>query len=103
MNWALMHHPSTTADLTTVQLGQSESPASGESQSAYPAGIVCDVGAAGAFAHSYNSPHVPVLAAFGGDRLHRCGIIGSWDLERAVTENPQAFYRSIRRLFPRKA
>jgi hypothetical protein len=95
-----MHHPSITADLTIVQPGQNESLDSGESHATYPASMVCDLAAAGAFAHDYTSPHVPVLAAFGGDRLHRYGMPGSWDLERAVTENANALFRSIRRHFP---
>ena len=62
--------------------------------------MVCDLGESGAFCPGFERPHVPVLAAFGGDRLHRFGMPGSWDLERAVSENPHALFRSIRRHFP---
>jgi ATPase family associated with various cellular activities (AAA) len=50
------------------------------------------------FAEVMAYPHVPVLAAFGGDRLHACRLEGSWDLDRAVSENTDALFRSIRSL-----
>jgi hypothetical protein len=59
-------------------------------------GIVCDLAEAKSFCPALNSPPVPVLAAFGGDRLHVCRLEGSWDLERAVSENSDALFRSIR-------
>ena len=62
--------------------------------------MVCDLAEGGAFSHRYDRPHIPVLAAFGGDRLHQFGMAGTWDLERAVSENPDALFRSIRRHFP---
>jgi len=60
--------------------------------------MVCDLAEASAFCEGHNTPHVPVLAAFGGDRLHVCRLAGSWDLDRMVSENPDALFRSIRRL-----
>ena len=95
-----MLHPSEITDLTTIQPGQDESASSGETKSVFPATMVCDLGESGAFCPGYDRPHVPVLAAFGGDRLHRYGMPGSWDLERAISENPNALFRSIRRHFP---
>lgn len=74
------------------------STASLPSRSDSPAAVVCDLAQSGAYSHSYNKPHAPILVAFGGDRLHQCGMPGSWDLERAVSENSEALFRSIRRL-----
>ncbi len=66
-------------------------------QAAFPAQIVCDLARAETFAPCLQ-PHVPVLTAFGGDRLHHCRITGSYDLERALNENYGAIYRSVLRL-----
>ena len=63
-----------------------------------PAGMVCDLGQANGFFDSNGKPHVPILAAFGGDDLHVCSLRGSWDLDRAVSENADVLIRSIRRL-----
>ena len=62
--------------------------------------MVCDLAQGGAFSHRYDRPHVPVLAAFAGDCLHQFGMAGAWDLERAVSENSAALFRSIRKLVP---
>ena len=51
-------------------------------QPSISAQVVCDVAEAGAFTHRFNSLYTPVLAAFGGERLHQCGISGSFDLDR---------------------
>lgn len=58
--------------------------------------VVCNLSEAGAFTHRFNNLHVPVLAAFGGDRLHQCGLSGEFDLDRAIAENQGALYRSVR-------
>ena len=68
--------------------------------SAPPATMVCGLGEAGTFTPTFDQPHAPVLAAFGANRLHRFGMPGSWDLDRAVAENQGALYRSVRRHFP---
>ena len=60
--------------------------------------MICDLGQANGFSDSGNKPHVPILAAFGGDDLHVCSLRGSWDLDRAVLENAAVLIRSIRRL-----
>jgi ATPase family associated with various cellular activities (AAA) len=60
--------------------------------------MVCDLAEADAFCGIYRRPHVPVLAAFGGDRLHVYRLAGSWDLGRAVSENTNALFRSVRKL-----
>jgi hypothetical protein len=59
-------------------------------------GLVCDLAEANAFSAEYVRPHVPVLAAFGGERLHECRMDGSWDLDQAVAENADVLFRSIR-------
>ena len=66
---------------------------------------ICDLAAAPAFSLLCGRPHIPVMAAFGAGRLHRfdrLGMPGSWDLDRAVAENPNALLRSVRRHFPDK-
>ncbi len=60
--------------------------------------VVCDVSEAGAFTHRFNTLYAPVLAAFGGERLHQCGMSGLFDLDRAIAENSAALYRSVRRM-----
>jgi len=64
--------------------------------------MVCDLSEAKSFCESYYTPHVPVAAAFGGERLHICRLYGSWDLDRAVADNYTALYRSIH-LLPSKS
>jgi len=39
-----------------------------------------------------------VLAAFGIEPLSECRLRGSWDFERAITENPLRLHRSVRML-----
>lgn len=60
--------------------------------------VVCDVGQAGAFTHRFEHLHVPVLVAFGSERLHQFGVRGDFDLDHAIAENTDALYRSIRQL-----
>jgi hypothetical protein len=92
-----MLHKSELPDSTTVQPDQAESTSSGESKPAFPARMVCDLAEGGAVSPRFDRPHVPVLAAFGGDRLHQCGMPGTWDLERAASENSETLFRSVRR------
>ena len=47
---------------------------------------------------SHSGPPAPVLAAFGVECLNECRLHGSWDFERAITENPQDLHRSVRLL-----
>ncbi len=58
---------------------------------------------ANAFVEEYRKPHVPVMSAFGGGRLHVCRFYGSWDLNRMVSENADALFRSIRKLSSKDA
>lgn len=60
--------------------------------------MCCDLAHAEAFVERYFTPHVPVLAAFGGGSLHVCRLNGTWDVKRAATENADALFRSIHRL-----
>ena len=59
---------------------------------------VCDLADARAFCLSYATPNAPVLAAFGGNRLHAYKLQGSWDLDKAASENSEALFRSVRRI-----
>lgn len=60
--------------------------------------MVCALSDARSFSEGFDTPHVPILAAFGGGRLHTCRLQGSWDLDRMVTKNTEALVRSIRKL-----
>ena len=60
--------------------------------------VVCDLAECAAFSPGYKGPHVPVAAAFGGDRFHECRMSGCFDLDRAIAENATELYRSVRRL-----
>ena len=92
--------------LPTSKLTDSETPPSAEqrafpaelSQSSLSARVVCDVSEVSAFSPGYKGTHVPVVVAFGGDRLHECRMIGCFDLDRAIAENSAALFRSVRRL-----
>ena len=61
-----------------------------------PVRLICDLAESSAFCDGGNVPHLPVAVAFGSGRLHQCSLIGSWDLDRAVSENAQTLHRSIR-------
>ena len=63
-----------------------------------PTRMICDLADANAFVEEYRKPHVPVMSAFGGGRLHVCRIYGSWDLNLMVSENADTLFRSIRKL-----
>ena len=100
MAWFVMPSKSELSALAPAQPEEAKPPIKVESKPTFPATMVCDLAESSAFAPNFDRTHVPVLAAFGGDRLHRFGMLGSWDLERAVFENPNALFRSIRRHFP---
>ena len=85
-----------TATTQSEQVSESAIHAQGNSDS--PSAIVCDLAEANAFCDGYGKPHVPVSVAFGAERLHVCRLHGSWDLDRAVGENADALFRSIRNL-----
>ncbi len=76
-------------------------PAPGNTDS--PTRMICDLAEANAFVEEYRKPHVPVMSAFGGGRLHVCRFYGSWDLDRMVTENTGTLFRSIRKLSSKDA
>lgn len=64
-------------------------------------GIVCNTSGVSPFTTS-QVPPLPVLATFGGERLHQCQSPGRWDIELAVSENADALMRSSRFLPPDK-
>ena len=92
-----MLNKSEPAELTTEQPGQT--PPSTK-VAASPVSIICDLTVGNAFCENYQRPHVPVLAAFGGDPLHVCRSSGEWDLDRAVLENADSLARSIHKIDP---
>lgn len=57
--------------------------------------LTCDLAGAYPFTVDTYRPPVPVMVAFGADRLHRCRLNGAWDLERAVADHAHALFRSI--------
>lgn len=63
--------------------------------------FVCDLSYAKAFFPFANEPPVSIIAAFGQGDLHQCRLEGSWDFERAVSENRTALVRSYRQLIPK--
>ena len=65
-----------------------------EEKAASPVSLLCNLTGGTSFREDYERPHLPVLAAFGGDPLHVCRLYGSWDLDRAVSENAGALVRS---------
>jgi ATPase family protein associated with various cellular activities (AAA) len=85
-----------TATTQPVKVARAAAHGGGKSDS--PARAVCDLAEANAFCEYQGKPHVPVSAAFGAERLHVCRLQGSWDLDRAVKENSDALFRSIRKL-----
>ena len=60
--------------------------------------MICNLAHSEAFVEGSRNPHVPVLAAFGGGRLHTCRLYGSWDLDRMVADHGNVLFRSIRKL-----
>lgn len=69
-----------------------------ERKSVFATSTVCNVTGADAFCEGYNRPHVPISIAFGGEAMHSCRLVGSWDLDRAVEENAASLCRSIQKL-----
>ena len=94
----MLNAPESLKTATTQPVQVSEVAIPGQRKSDSPTSLVCDLAEAKAFCEDYFTPHVPVLTAFGGERLHVCRLNGSWDLDRAVAENADALFRSIRRL-----
>ena len=84
--------------VTAEPVQVSEAGLQGQGEPDFPSSTVCDLAEANAFCEYYGKPHVPVSAAFGAERLHVCRLEGSWDLDRAVKENTDALFRSIRKL-----
>jgi hypothetical protein len=78
----------------------SETATRGQGKSDSPISLVCNLADGSAFYPNTNTPPVSVLSVFGADRLHQCRLEGSWDLERAIKENPDCLIRSYRNLLP---
>jgi hypothetical protein len=87
-----------TAAAESVPESETASQTQGKSES--PPSMICNLAHGSAFYPSDNLPPVSVLSAFGADRLHQCRLEGTWDLERAIEENPDCLIRSYRNLHP---
>jgi hypothetical protein len=88
------------AEATDLEHERASSPQSEPSASPE---MLCNLTGGNAFCESYSNPHLPILAAFGADRLHACRLSGAWDLDRAVSDNRTALVRSIRNVVQKKA
>jgi hypothetical protein len=94
----MFNAPASITTVTTQSVPAAQRATFGQGKPDNAASVVCDLAQAHAFSRGFGMPHVPVLVAFGGERLHECRLEGSWDLDRAVSENAAALFRSIRRL-----
>ena len=57
--------------------------------------LTCNLGTRSIVAEDLEPP-VPVIAAFGKYPLHLCRALGSWDVDKAFADEPEALMRSIR-------
>lgn len=92
----MLNAPELTKTAATESLPATE----GQGTSDKPVKFICDLAEADAFYPSTNTPPVSVLNVFGADRLHQCRLEGSWDLERAIKDNPDCLVRSYSNLLP---
>ena len=99
----MVNAPELLKSVTPQSVPVSETAARGLRKSDSPTRMICDLAEANAFVEEYRKPHVPVMSAFGGGRLHVCRFYGSWDLDRMVTENADTLFRSIRNLSSKDA
>jgi hypothetical protein len=65
--------------------------------------IICDLADADAFVETYRKPHVPVMSSFGAGQLHVCRLYGSFDLDKAASENAVVMFRSVRWIHAKNA
>src|SRR5260370_29509062 len=93
----MLSPPETLKAATAQSVQVSETETHGQEKPASASRTVCDLAEADAFCESYGKPHVPVSVAFGGEPLHVCRLQGSWDLDRMVSENFYALFRSVPR------
>ena len=99
----MLSPPETLKAATTQSAKLSETTTHGQEKPASASRTVCDLAEADAFCESYGNPHVPVSVAFGGEPLHVYRLQGSWDLDRMVSENFDALFRSVRRVPSKEA
>jgi len=88
---------------TTLPPQFSESPNQAHLNAASAASVICSLNGSRTFWEDANQPHVPILAAFGGDRLHSCRLWGSWDLDKMILDHADVLFRSIRKLPSKEA
>ena len=94
----MLQAPESTKTATTQPAPVSEPIIPGQVNTNVPVSMYCNLSSAEAFVEGMRNPHVPVLAAFGGGRLHTCRLYGSWDLNRMVEDHGNILFRSIRKL-----
>lgn len=92
--FGVMNHNTEITPSATAQPIHGESQTSDGSSSALPVRVFCDIAAGDGFEPDYNTPHLPVAAAFGAERLHQCRRWGAYDLGRVIAENTDALFRS---------
>ena len=57
--------------------------------------LSCDLSQGGTFYPSHSAPPVPVIVVFGSEPLCECQGKGTWDFDRAISENPGNLIRSV--------
>ena len=95
--------PESTQTATTQPSPISEPIIPGQFSTDAPTSITCNLSHSEAFIEGTRNPHVPVLAAFGGGRLHSCRLYGCWDLDKIVSDHADVLFRSIRKLPSKEA
>ena len=94
----MLKAPESTQTATSQPAPVSEPAIVDTGNSADQASMICNLAHSEAFVEGSRNPHVPVLAAFGGGRLHTCRLYGSWDLNQMVEDHGNILFRSIRKL-----
>ncbi len=83
-------------DPDLAQLPGNHQETAAANRATYPTTIVCDLAEGYSFSPgSSDTPHIPILAAFGADRLHVHRLHGSWDLARAAVDHAGTLFRSV--------
>jgi hypothetical protein len=95
-----MHSEPSPTDLNSAVTAERKPSHFEPDNRAFSARTVCDLGESYSFTDMGSRPCVPILAAFGAERMHKYEMLGRWDLERAVSENIGALFRSVRKRLP---
>ena len=92
--FGIMTHETEIPDSAIARPIHGELQTSDDSRRAFPARAFYDLAQGDGFDPDYTTPHLPVAAAFGAERLHQCRRWGAYDLGRVIAENPNALFRS---------